>query len=885
MPVRIARLSILDSYGVRWTRETFARDLLQNFFDSTADFREITVDVRAEEGRVEIRGPATFDIDLLAYIGATTKTSGRTVGGFGEGFKICALVGTRDFGLTMSAGSGAHELAVFFDAVPLGRELCYRVTEHEGDLAGRSGSYVRLDGCDAATIAAFGAAPAMFRHPDNPNLQAPVLIDAAQGVGLYRAPEGSDGQIYYRRQLRGAVRFYGVGRRAVTLAHDGIIDGLEGDRDRRDLPVQPVARAIGDKLGPDDLHRAILELMPQWQSGHDVLAGLLAAAAERKLRFSWPPRWLARTRGATGLIAFAERQGFSIAVAAFAELGMPTPEDHYRDLTTRAASPLELARFQVVADLYEDLIGRPARTTELEVFDMERSAVAGQHLGDRVIVGAQVIAAGFDAASGTILHELSHEAGGEEDIRFLRRLTNLIGAAIREPEKVRAARRRYATVRRPRAKIAPKPRNDHAVTAYLPERPQDGDDIEGVLATLLVPPGFPPTEAVVAALRAAAKEEGVGLWPTATYINGPIGAVTWRAPGVPTVYIGGVDAGGPPDDASPGYRLRTYGPEGRAFCLDPASLRAAIRSAKERRIVGRTAIDLHRTLAEGARERVRAVLGVELPGRESKRATARAERDAELLALLAEFVGDDGGFELADVWDHGQLAACAEWVRAACHDRRPVAVLFDEISDRLNLAIDHASELLGSDPDYDEADAFERDAMEGALGAAVSAYALGRDAAEARSRAEAAFRLVRAATTRVLDLDVTLEGKEIVLHHALERAGLGWERPRTRSFDGARFQAGLEDAAAEAARRQRWVDENGGQLSTWDLKRALDPRAQDPKVVRQRRRSQRMWERWSRATHAIRAVYDRTLAESGSEIVAARHTLEEAARLVPEATR
>jgi hypothetical protein len=45
-------------------------------------------------GRGEIRGHAVFDIDLLAHIGATTKTSGRTAGGFGEGFKICALIGT-----------------------------------------------------------------------------------------------------------------------------------------------------------------------------------------------------------------------------------------------------------------------------------------------------------------------------------------------------------------------------------------------------------------------------------------------------------------------------------------------------------------------------------------------------------------------------------------------------------------------------------------------------------------------------------------------------------------------------------------------------------------------------------------------------------------------
>lgn len=49
------------------------------------------------------------------------------MGGFGEGFKVCALLGVRDFGLSIDAGAGEHELSVLLDPVPLGRELCYRV--------------------------------------------------------------------------------------------------------------------------------------------------------------------------------------------------------------------------------------------------------------------------------------------------------------------------------------------------------------------------------------------------------------------------------------------------------------------------------------------------------------------------------------------------------------------------------------------------------------------------------------------------------------------------------------------------------------------------------------------------------------------------------------
>ena len=50
--------SRLDTYGVAWSRVTFARDLLQNFFDAAPDFRDVAIDVRPEAGTVEIEPTA-----------------------------------------------------------------------------------------------------------------------------------------------------------------------------------------------------------------------------------------------------------------------------------------------------------------------------------------------------------------------------------------------------------------------------------------------------------------------------------------------------------------------------------------------------------------------------------------------------------------------------------------------------------------------------------------------------------------------------------------------------------------------------------------------------------------------------------------------------------
>ncbi len=146
--------------------------------------------------------------------------------------------------------------------------------------------------------------------------------------------------------------------------------------------------------------------------------------------------------------------------------------------------------------------------------------------------------------------------------------------------------------------------------------------------------------------------------------------------------------------------------------------------------------------------------------------------------------------------------------------------------------------------------------------------------------------MVRAATTRVLDLDLTQEAKPVILSHAMKAAGLGWAfTPRTRSFDVEGFTRGLGHAEAEALRMQRWVDEEGGFLSLHDLTTALNAIDLDPIEARNHRRNARTAAVLTRATHASREAYERTLAASGSAIEAAARAMEEIARLMPEAAR
>lgn len=869
MQPRLVRLAILDTYAVAWSREAFARDLLQNFFDAAPDFRDVTLDIDADAGTVEIRGPTTFDVDLLAYVGATTKTSGKTAGGFGEGFKVCALIGARDLGLTMRAGTGADEIEVALEPVPLGRELCYRMTRRDPPFPG---AFVRLEGCDAETIAAFRAAPAMFRHPGNPKLKELVVEDAAAGVAVYRGPDRRWGELYYRRQLRGQVRFYGSGEdSSITLAHDAPIEALEGDRDRRDLPPRPLAKAIGMKLSPDALGTVIHHLQAYWRYGNEVLSGFLDAAIERRLSFEFPRGWLARAPRSHGLDALAERGGIKLALADFGAIGMKRVTDHFTDLETRPASPEEEAKLLTVADLYQQLAGTPSRVKRFEVFDSDRAAVMGQHLGDRVLVDAKLVRKGFDAVASTVLHELSHELGGEETEPFLKRLTKLLGAAMRAPEAVQAARARYAEARPAEAKPEEAPA---APYDPAPDR-WKAVDADGVACTLVVPPAFPPTADILAALFAAGEAAGLKVWLFLEEVTGPLGAMRWLAPGVPTLWIGEEDPEPRGAGEEPGYRLRTYGAAGDRLYPEPEAMKAALLRGKEAKLTGRRGFLARERIQDRGSALVEARTGRKRPPKPAPADRARERRLDALRKHLDNYAGW-GGVGLGEMWTRGIELAGRRRIEEHGDDKRLPMAIWTEIRLWLDRLVTISRKLRREDKGFDDAESFELDAMKAAQGAAIFAAAEDNDEEAGKARAERAFRAMRAATERVLDLDVALEVKPELLERALEVAGMTAFEPSTR-FDVGAFEAEFERAVALARQMQRDADEEGRSLPGFTVKMALQggPRQLSPEYVAKQRAK-------AVATHAIRAAYEEALAATGSKAAAAARAIEAAAQVLPE---
>ena len=121
------------------------RDLVQNFYDELGPRRfkkEFRISVEKRDGGIaEIRMSMSgrpFSYEWLSYIGGTTKKdNGGTVGMYGEGFKICALVLIRDFGAELTMRSSDWEISPFFyeERVDGTRQemLGYHLWDHEDD--------------------------------------------------------------------------------------------------------------------------------------------------------------------------------------------------------------------------------------------------------------------------------------------------------------------------------------------------------------------------------------------------------------------------------------------------------------------------------------------------------------------------------------------------------------------------------------------------------------------------------------------------------------------------------------------------------------------------------------------------------------------------------
>ena len=105
---RTEKGQVTAQWGVDWSPEFIARDLLQNFYDANKN-RVSDIAITRQKRTVCIAGPESFDLKHLFYIGSHKGKD--DVGQFGEGFKVATVCLLRR-GIAPIAQSGQEVLRI-----------------------------------------------------------------------------------------------------------------------------------------------------------------------------------------------------------------------------------------------------------------------------------------------------------------------------------------------------------------------------------------------------------------------------------------------------------------------------------------------------------------------------------------------------------------------------------------------------------------------------------------------------------------------------------------------------------------------------------------------------------------------------------------------------
>jgi hypothetical protein len=118
--------AVTSAWGVDWSEELIARDLMQNFFDANRKQLDKIV-VTAQRNHVSVAAPASFDLHHLFFLGS--EKGDDDVGQYGEGFKAAAVCILRRQGTLLLAASGKIGVIIrLADEAVVGTHLTHSFT-------------------------------------------------------------------------------------------------------------------------------------------------------------------------------------------------------------------------------------------------------------------------------------------------------------------------------------------------------------------------------------------------------------------------------------------------------------------------------------------------------------------------------------------------------------------------------------------------------------------------------------------------------------------------------------------------------------------------------------------------------------------------------------
>lgn len=463
--------SVTTSWGVQWSPDHIARDLLQNFYDGNKDnLNSIKVKTNGDR-TVIISAPSLFNTKELLYLGSSKGED--DLGKYGEGFKCATICLLRDHRVTPIMVSGKHVVLMRIADKPVEGTALYPMVydffESAGDL---KESRLILRGCPDDIVETLKLGMKHFFYPGNPLLGQLLWTSYDNNFGIYKS-KGEGGHIFYRRLKRGDIPDLPL-IFVIHKSYKKIEDKISKDRDRNafgdsllNLFYSIFVRHgvdIWDDENPLDL---ILKASKKcWAKGHPLLAQLaykagdaidaygfdhifgdkyyakidashISNALDRERVFEIEDEW--KSNGKIPLPnyfgAFGIRNAHTAMLAERKQAAEAARNALKRNLTTHENRAIGLLKEAM--SLLSPAIASIFASRSPLYFVVEDGLLLGQMKKDRayhsteIYLSRDIFVGEFAQAMSVFLHEHSHIFGNDGSRSFTDALTALLENSIR----------------------------------------------------------------------------------------------------------------------------------------------------------------------------------------------------------------------------------------------------------------------------------------------------------------------------------------------------------------------------------------------------------------------------------------------------------------------
>ena len=185
--------SVTTSWGVEWSEDYIARDIIQNFRDANKNnINKIIVNV--QNNLVCISAPSSFDLRALFYVGTDKDKDSTNIGQYGEGFKA-AVVSLQKMGVKYPVSISEDKACVISVGDSVGKGLDLKPLVYNFYTIKKiKGSRFFINSNNNELKNSFLDGLKNFWYPENPFLKE--KLHEYNDISLYSSSE-KDGLIFY----------------------------------------------------------------------------------------------------------------------------------------------------------------------------------------------------------------------------------------------------------------------------------------------------------------------------------------------------------------------------------------------------------------------------------------------------------------------------------------------------------------------------------------------------------------------------------------------------------------------------------------------------------------------------------------------------------------